>query len=235
MKVLALVFPGMTNIDLAGPLQALSLLPDFQAQIVWQEKGAVPTDAGVDVRATHDFGDCWREPDIFFVPGNTRALFAQLEDARTVDFVADRGSRAQWVTSVCNGSLLLGAAGLLHGYKAASYWYTREHLAHFGAVPTAGRIVIDRNRATGGGMTAGVDFGLALAGHLLGAETGRLFELLFEYAPEPPYGTGRPELADASTVAQARALLRDLMPVERIARVTPRSAPVDAMMAGGAR
>ncbi len=225
MKVQALVFPGFTFIDLAAPMQAFSLLPEFESQIVWQEKGAVDSDGGVSVNATHDFSNAWINPDILFVPGNTVSLFAQLEDERTIDFVADRGGRAKWVTSVCNGSLLLGAAGLLHGYAAASYWYTREYLSHFGAIPTADRVVIDRNRVTGGGMTAGLDFGLTMLGHLLGEPMGRVSELLFEYAPQPPYGTGRPELAPAETLQTALGIVGKLMPVERIQSLKVRPAP----------
>ncbi len=222
MKVLAFVFPGFTFIDLAAPMQAFGMLPDAQVQTVWQVAGPVPSDAGVTVQASHDFDGCWRDADILFVPGNTKALFAQLDDDRTLDFLADRGSRAGWVTSVCNGSLLLGAAGLLRGYRAASYWYARDSLALFGAIPSEGRCVIDRNRATGGGMTAGVDFGIAMVGQMMGEQVGRLFELMFEYAPAPPYGTGRPELADPATLAAARAQLAELMPLERLAAVRDR-------------
>ena len=222
MKVLSLVFPGFTLIDLAAPMQAFSMMPEVESQIVWKEKGVVASDAGAAVIATQDFESCWTDPDILFVPGNTRSLFKQLQDDRVVDFVAEVGSRAKWITSVCNGSLLLGAAGLLKGYKAASYWYTRDHLSLFGAIPTDARYVIDRNRATGGGMTAGVDFGIAMIGEIMGPEAGRLFELLFEYAPEPPFGTGRPELADPVTLANGIATAGQLMPVEQLEGVKAR-------------
>src|SRR5258705_4041770 len=107
MKVLSLVFPGFTLIDLAAPMQAFAMLPEFESQIVWQEKGFVDSDAGVQVMATVDFESCWKNPDIFFVPGNALSLFKQLKDDRTVDFVAAARSRAHWVNSVCNGSVLL--------------------------------------------------------------------------------------------------------------------------------
>jgi len=112
MKVLALAFPGFTFIDLAGPMQAFMMLPGFSSQVVWQSRGVVDSDAGVSVQATEDFQSCWKDPDILFVPGNSIYLFKQLQDDRTIDFIADAGSRAKWITSVCNGSLLLGAAGL---------------------------------------------------------------------------------------------------------------------------
>jgi cyclohexyl-isocyanide hydratase len=222
MKVLSLVFPGFTFIDLAGPMQAFMMLPGFSSQVVWQAKGDVESDAGASVRATEDFRSCWKDPDILFVPGNTLSLFKQLQDDQTLDFIADVGSRAKWVTSVCNGSLLLGAAGLLKGYQAASYWYTRDHLRLFGAIPTDARYVIDRNRATGGGMTAGIDFGLAMVGHIAGEPVGRVAELCFEYAPKPPFGTGRPEIADPATLAQATEIVKQLMPVHELEGVRTR-------------
>lgn len=209
VKILNLIFPGFTFIDLAGPLQTFSLLPEAQTQFVWQERGPVPSDAGAVVTATHTFADAWDDVDVLFVPGNSTALYRLLHDRPTAEFLADRGSRAGWVTSVCNGSLLLGTAGLLNGYEAASHWYTRDLLTRYGAVPKAERVVIDRNRVTGGGMTAGIDFGLTLLGTIVGPELGRVAELLFEYAPQPPFGTGRPELADAATLESARTLLAD--------------------------
>ncbi|SDO70593.1 DJ-1/PfpI family protein [Afipia sp. GAS231] len=222
MKVLAVAFPGFTFIDLAGPMQAFMMLPGFSSQVVWHSKGTIDSDAGVSVQATEDFGSCWKDPDILFVPGNTVSLFKLLQDDRTLDVIADLGSGAKWITSVCNGSLLLGAAGLLKGYKAGSYWYTREHLSLFGAIPTDARYVIDRNRATGGGMTAGVDFGLAMVGHIAGEAVGRVAELCFEYAPQPPFGTGRPELADPATLAKTTEALKHLMPVEQLEGVRAR-------------
>jgi len=212
MKVLAVAFPGFTFIDLAGPMQAFMMLPGFSSQVVWHSKGTVDSDAGVSVQAT----------EILFVPGNTVSLFKLLQDDRTLDVIADLGSGAKWITSVCNGSLLLGAAGLLKGYKAASYWYTREYLSLFGAIPTDARYVVDRNRATGGGMTAGIDFGLAMVGQIAGEAIGRVAELSFEYAPQPPFGTGRPELADPATLAQTTEILKHLMPVEQLEGVRAR-------------
>ena len=189
---------------------------------MWHSKGIVDSDAGVRVQATEDFGSCWKDPDILFVPGNTVSLFKLLQDDRTLDCIADVGSRAKWITSVCNGSLLLGAAGLLKGYKAGSYWYTREYLSLFGAIPTDARYVIDRNRATGGGMTAGIDFGLAMVGHIAGDPVGRVAELSFEYAPQPPFRTGRPELADPATLAKTTEVLKHLMPVHELEGVRAR-------------
>jgi cyclohexyl-isocyanide hydratase len=115
------------------------------------------------------------------------------------------------LASVCTGSLLLGAAGLLKGYRAAVHWGARDALSQFGAEPSNERVCIDRNRLTGAGITAGVDFGIAVAGHWAGESTGRLIELIMEYAPQPPFGTGRPDLADAQTLATARAAMQQAM------------------------
>ena len=111
------------------------------------------------------------------------------------------------MTSVCTGSLILGAAGLLNGYRAATYWSARDQLAQFGAIRSDERVCIDRNRMTGGGITSGIDFGIAVAAHWAGDQTGKLIELMMEYAPQPPFGTGRPDLADSETLAIAQKFL----------------------------
>lgn len=211
MKVLALVYPGMTLLDLVGPLQAWSCLPDYEVQYVWHRSGAVSTDCGLSVQATNSFEDAWTDPDVLFVGGGAKPTLDLLGDSAAVAFLADRGSRARWVCSVCTGSLLLGAAGLLRGYRAAVHWGAREALGQFGAEPSSERVCVDRNRLTGGGVTAGVDLGIAVAGHWAGESMGRVIELLLEYAPQPPYGTGRPDLADAQTLAAAREALQQAM------------------------
>jgi cyclohexyl-isocyanide hydratase len=211
MKVLALVYPGMTLLDWVGPMQAWSFLPDYQVQYAWHRSGPVPTDCGLSVHATNSFEDAWTDPDVLFVGGGAKPTLDLLGDSAAVAFLADRGSRARWVCSVCTGSLLLGAAGLLRGYRAAVHWGAREALAQFGAEPSSARVCVDRNRLTGGGITSGVDFGIAMAGLWAGDSVGRVIELIMEYAPQPPYGTGRPELADPQTLAAARAALQQAM------------------------
>ncbi|MEN8780706.1 MAG: DJ-1/PfpI family protein [Desulfobacterales bacterium] len=211
MKVLALIYPGMTLLDLVGPLQAWSFLPDYEVQYVWHRSGAVPTDCGLTVHATNSFEDAWTDPDVLFVCGGAKPTLDLLGDSAAIAFLADRGSRARWVCSVCTGSLLLGAAGLLQGYRASVHWGAREELSQFGAEPSDERVCVDRNRLTGGGITAGVDFGIAVAGQWAGESMGRVIELIMEYAPQPPYGSGRPELADAQTLAAARAAMDQAM------------------------
>jgi len=211
MKVLAMVYPGMTLLDLVGPVQAWSFLPGYEVQYAWHSTGPVPTDCGLSVQATHAFADAWSDPDVLMVGGGAKPTLDLLGDSAAIAFVADRGSRARWVCSVCTGSLLLGAAGLLRGYRAAVHWGARDALRQFGAEPSDERVCVDRNRLTGAGITAGVDFGIAVAGHWAGDDTGRLIELIMEYAPQPPYGTGRPDLADAQTLATARAAMQQAM------------------------
>ena len=211
MKVLAMVYPGMTLLDLVGPLQAWSFLPGYEVQYVWPRAGAVPTDCGLSVQATNSFEDAWTDPDVLFVGGGAKPTLDLLSDSAAIAFLADRGSRARWVCSVCTGSLLLGAAGLLRGFRAAVHWGAREALSQFGAEPSDERVCVDRNRLTGGGITAGVDFGITVAGQWAGDNMGRVIELIMEYAPQPPYGSGRPELADAQTLAAARAAMHQAM------------------------
>jgi len=211
MKVLALVYPGITLLDLVGPLQAWSFLPGYEVQYAWHRPGPVPTDCGLSVQATNGFESAWSDPDVLFVGGGAKPTLDLLGDPVAIGFLADRGSRARWVCSVCTGSLLLGAAGLLRGYRASVHWGAREALSQFGAEPSSERVCIDRNRLTGGGITAGVDFGLAVAGLWAGESTGRLIELIMEYAPQPPYGTGHPDLADEQTLAAARAAMQQAM------------------------
>jgi putative intracellular protease/amidase len=126
MKVLALVYPGMTLLDLVGPMQAWSFLPDYEVQYALHSPGVVPTDCGLSVEATHSFEDARADPDVVFVGGGAKPTLDLLGDSDAIAFLADRGSRARWVCSVCTGSLLLGAAGLLRGYRAAAHWGARE-------------------------------------------------------------------------------------------------------------
>jgi cyclohexyl-isocyanide hydratase len=120
------------------------------------------------------------------------------------------------------GALLVGAAGLLKGYRTACHWYARPHVAAFGAIPDDGRVVIDRNRASGGGVTSGIDFALAMIGTWDGLEKGQLAELLIEYAPQPPFGVGRPELASSGTLAAAESILAQEMPAALVATAARR-------------
>ena len=211
MRILVLVYPGMTVQDVIGPVQAWCFLPDHEVQLVWREPGLVLTDCGISVQATHGFADAWTDPDVLLVGGGAKPTMDLLGDAAVLAFLAARGARARWVCSVCTGALLLGAAGLLRGYRAATHWSARDALPQFGATPSDERVCMDRNRLTGGGITAGIDFGIAVAGDWAGEGAGRSIELSMEYAPQPPYGTGRPETADAATLAAVQVAMQQAM------------------------
>lgn len=212
MKVACFLYPQFTSIDMIGPITVWQFVPDVQFEFIAARKGPLTTDTGLAFVATHDYQDASSDPDVVFVPGGARPTFDALQDPALLEAVAHAGARAKWITSVCTGSLVLGAAGLLQGYRSACHWYARPWLEKFGAIPDPARVVIDRNRASGGGVTAGIDFGLRMAAEWGGEPAGRLIELILEYAPEPPFRTGRPELADAATLAAAQQTVLPLMP-----------------------
>jgi cyclohexyl-isocyanide hydratase len=207
VKIACFLYPKFTSADLINPITVWQFVPDVQFEFIAAAKGPVATDTGLVFKASHSYADASPAPDVVFVPGGAKPTFDALADPALLDAIAHLGEKASWITSVCTGSLLLGAAGLLQGYRAACHWYPREWLTKFGATPSDDRVVIDRNRATGGGVTAGMDFALHMVGQWGGESAGRLIELMIEYAPEPPYGTGRPELADAATLATARQFM----------------------------
>lgn len=200
-----LVYPGMTLQDLVGPLQVWAAWPGVEIQFAWKNPGPVATDSGLAVIATTSLEDAWTAPDILFTPGGLLPTFELLDDVTVMDFLRTRGAQAKWVTSVCTGAVLLGGAGLLRGYRAATHWFARDSLALFGATPSSERWVIDRNRATGGGVTAGIDFGLALMAHVAGPELARVTQLALEYSPQPPFRSGTPQEAAPETLAALRA------------------------------
>ncbi len=196
MKIQMFMYSGMTLLDLVGPLQTWNSWPGTEFQLVAQSEGSVSTDCGLSVTATHSIQNAWKHSDIFFVPGGTEGTFALLDNEDILTFIEQQGRRAGWVTSVCTGSILLGAAGLLSGYRATSHWMAKDLLPAFGAEVAEGRWVIDRNRASGGGVTAGIDFGLALLAHISGnEEVARQVQLIMEYSPNPPFSAGTPETA----------------------------------------
>jgi cyclohexyl-isocyanide hydratase len=207
-----LLFPQVTQLDLTGPAQILGRVPGAQVHLLWKSLDPVATDVGFTINPTTTFADC---PllDVLCVPGGF-GIEGLLDDEETLDFLRRQGAQAKYVTSVCNGALVLGAAGLLHGYRSACHWMWREFLPRFGALPVAQRIVRDRNRISGGGVTAGIDFGLALAAELAGEEVAKMLQLAFEYDPQPPFDCGSPEAAGPERVARLRALQG-----ERFARV----------------
>lgn len=195
-----LVFPQVTQLDLMGPAQILSRVPGARVHLAWQAVEPVATDVGFTINPTTSFQDC-PPLDVVCAPGGVGVL-DQLNDARTIGFLRRQGASARYVTSVCNGSLLLGAAGLIDGYDSACHWAWRQFLPRFGARPVARRVVRDRNRLSGGGVTSGIDFALVLAAELAGEETARSIQLATEYDPDPPFDSGSPDKASAERLAR---------------------------------
>ena len=192
-EIAMLIYPGMTALDLIGPQQVFGYLPGVNVELVAKTKDLVRSDTGISIRPSKTFADCADPVDILFVGGGSDGTVALMTDSETLDFLAHRAKTAKYVPSVCTGSMVLGAAGLLRGYKATSHWSVRDLLPQLGAELVVNRVVQDRNRITAGGITAGIDFGLRVAAELRGEDYARFLTLALEYAPQPPYGVGTPE------------------------------------------
>ena len=210
-QIAMLVYPGMTALDLIGPQQAFGYTMGAKVNLVWKNLDPVVTDTGVKITPSATFHDTSEQVDLIFVPGGGKGTVELMGDAEVLGFVAQQGKGARYVTSVCSGSLVLGAAGLLRGYRATSHWAVRDVLKTLGAEPAPGRIVEDRNRITAGGMTAGIDFGLYLVGKLRGEEYGRALELILEYDPHPPFHSGTPAEATPSILDFATRMYAPLL------------------------
>ena len=208
-----LLYPNVTQLDATGPAQVLSRVPGAKLHMVWKTRDPVPTDAGFSIVPTTSFAEC-PQLDVLCVPGGPGQV-ALMGDPETLDFLRKQAAGARYVTSVCTGSLILGAAGLLEGYRSACHWAWRDMLKDFGAIPVAQRVVRDRNRISGGGVTAGIDFGLTLAAELAGEEVARSIQLALEYDPQPPFDSGSPEKAGTERVARMRERLAPLLETRR--------------------
>lgn len=204
LAVSFLLFPNVTQLDLTGPAQVLSRLGNATVELVAATRDPVPTDAGFALLPTATF-DTAAAADILCVPGGFGAG-AAMNDPTTLAWVRHAAGGAAWVTSVCTGALVLGAAGLLRGYRATTHWASHHHLAAFGAIPVKERVVFDRNRVTGGGVTAGIDFALALTAAIRGEDHARFVQLSLEYDPHPPLDAGTPDRAGDAVLARYRAL-----------------------------
>ncbi len=193
LEIGLLAFPGITQLDMTAPFECFARLPNAKVHILWKTLTPVTSDVGFRILPTTRFEDC-PQLDVICVPGGPGQI-ALMDDETVIDFVRRQGTGAKYVTSVCTGALVLGAAGLLEGYRAATHWTSRDNLPLFGAIPDESRVCIDRNRITGGGITAGLDFGLIMAEILADKETAAGIELVLEYTPAPPHGSGSPKTA----------------------------------------
>ena len=179
-------------LDLVGPHHIFSALQGFTVQLVWKTTDLITSDMGLTIKPTMTLKDCPEELAVLFVPGGTASTVKMMEDPEVLAFLKSRGEKADYITSVCTGSLVLGAAGLLRGYKATTHWLAHDVLKTLGAEPVKERVVRDRNRVTGGGVTAGIDFGLTLAAQLNDEKYAKRVQLVMEYAPAPPFKSGTP-------------------------------------------
>jgi cyclohexyl-isocyanide hydratase len=197
------LFPRMTQLDLTGPFEIFSKLPGAEVLLLWKSLEPVEAETGLRMLPHATLRDC-PPLDVLCVPGGP-GVSALMEDAEVLDWLRGQAQSARYVTSVCTGSLVLGAAGLLRGRRATSHWASRDLLAAFGAIPTPGRVVRDGNLFTGGGVTAGIDFALTVVAEMAGLKAAQEIQLQVEYAPEPPFGAGTPETAPPDVVAAVRA------------------------------
>lgn len=202
MHVTMLLFPRLTQLDLTGPFEVFARFPELTIDLVWKDLGPVRDPFGLALQPTHPFDHC-PATDILFVPGGPGQL-ELMNDVETLDFLRQRAQGARYVTSVCTGSLVLAAAGLLEGYRATCHWMSLEQLALMGAVPVQERVVIDRNRVTGAGVTSGIDFALSLSAELFGRERAQLVQLAMEYDPRPPFAGGSLAMAAPAHADQLR-------------------------------
>ncbi|MDJ0977293.1 MAG: DJ-1/PfpI family protein [Erythrobacter sp.] len=200
-QVAVIIYDNMTALDVIGPQYFLSGLFGATVHMVAKTDQPITSDSGITITPTATFETCPRALDILLVGGGVSGTLAAMRDDVTLDFLADRGSRAKWVTSVCTGSLLLGQAGLLKGYRATSHWIGRPLLNDFGAIEVNERMVFDRNRATGAGVSAGLDLGLELMHRMRPLDLAQAMQVMAEYAPEPPLDFGTPEKVPSDVLA----------------------------------
>jgi len=202
-----IAFERMTNLDFVGPFDIFSRVRGARTILFGRSLDPITTDSGYRLLPEMRLADA-PDLDMIFLPGGPGST-AMMEDAELLAFLRERGPRAQWITSVCTGALVLGAAGLLRGYRAATHWSVMDILPVLGAIPVRERVVIDRNRVTGGGVTAGIDFALTLIAHIWSEDQAKLIQLGNEYDPAPPFDAGHPDRAP-DVAARYRELTRDM-------------------------
>ena len=217
LQIGLMLFPRVTQLDFTGPLQVFSSVPGAKVHLIWKRIEPVPSDSVLVLTPTVSFADC-PQLDVICVPGGLGAD-DMIEDEEMLDFLRQQAKGAKYITSVCTGSLVLGAAGLLQGYRAATHWTAMEFLSAFGATPTKTRVCVDRNRVTGGGVTAGIDFALTLVSIMVDRPTAELIQLGLEYNPAPPFNSGSPDTAPPEILA----LMKEKLAPRRAPRIEANS------------
>jgi cyclohexyl-isocyanide hydratase len=202
MQIGMLLFPNLTQLDLTGPHEVLARLPGASTHLVARTREPVVSETGLAIVPSRTFAEL-PSVDLVFVPGGFGQI-AATDDAETIGWLRRVGATARWVTSACTGALLLGAAGLLEGYRATTHWAFLDLLPLVGAIPDPARVVVDRNRITGGGVTAGIDAALQIAAEACGQSVAEQIQLQLEYDPRPPFRAGHPDVAPPELVARSR-------------------------------
>lgn len=203
-RIVFILYPRLTQLDFTGPYEVLARMPGAEITIASKDGGELVTEMGLTFANLRALADVDRA-DMIMIPGGPGQTQA-MQDPEFMAEVKRLGESATYVTSVCTGSLILAAAGLLKDKRAGSHWAYRELLAPFGAIPDDARVVRDGNAITGGGVTAGIDIALTIVADLAGEDVAKMIQLAIEYAPAPPFNSGRPELAEEKTVAAVKQL-----------------------------
>ena len=204
VRFLALVFPNVTQLDVTGPAQFFSAPAGVTVDLAWKTREPVVTDVGFAIVPTTDYASA-PQADVLMIPGG-QGVFDLLEDDETLEFVRRQAAGARFVTSVCTGAFLLGAAGLLVGKRATTHWNSHALLPLLGAIPEQARVVRDGNVITGGGVTAGLDFALTVLAEVFDEQTARAVQLGYEYDPAPPFDAGSPSRPEADQAQVERTL-----------------------------
>jgi cyclohexyl-isocyanide hydratase len=222
-----LVFPNVQQLDLTGPYEVFASWPGARVRLVWKSREPIVSATGLRLEPDLTFDDC-PQLDVVCMPGGD-GINQLLDDEAVLAFLRRQAAGARFVTAVCTGALVLGAAGLLRGKRATTHWASHDLLAAFGAIPTQSRVVRDGALMTGGGATAGIDFALTLVAELADASTAQAIQLDLEYAPEPPFDAGTPSTAPEEVVAAARKRGVNLRAVrERLVEAAARRMAVDS-------
>jgi len=203
-----LIFPKLTQLDMTGPYEVLARMPNTTVHLIAKTLDPIVTDRGMRIMPNMTYTDC-PQLDVVMVPGGPGQQDL-MEDEVVLDFLRRQAKGAKYMTSVCTGSLVLGAAGLLKGKRATSHWAALEHLKRLGAIPVSEKVVVDGNVVTGAGVTSGIDFALKFASILEGEAAAREIQLQIEYDPAPPFDAGSPAKAAPETVAAVRKRIAKL-------------------------